>query len=226
MRRRLLARAVHRLQIGRVAAPDLRRGLGFSPGAGEKGGLDQLALIADDQPVGGAHRCQGRFPPGRGDGLRIHPALTAAGIRADRRRAVPALLIAAQDIGPAGHGLGLPGLLGKALRQLCQQDAGEIGLQIHAFDASVPQDRKKKPPVMIRLDRGLCFRLRPGTCSHRCGGFRGGRGVRSFNRAARRAAAACGRQQDDEADGCGSGQKSVFHFSSCLMKTIDEKPFL
>ena len=166
MRRSLLPGTGNRTQIGQIAAPDRGGVLGLTAGAGEKGGVDQLAVIEDRQSVCGVHGGLRPGPSVRRYRGRIQPALAAGRVRADRRALVPPPVIAAQCVGAAGHGLGLAGLLREARRQLRQQDAGEIGPQIQTDDLPFPQDRQEIVPV-----KGLWrLQLRPGVGSRRSNG--------------------------------------------------------
>ena len=101
-----LAGALHGLQVGQIAAPHSRRGLRLAAGAGKKGGVDQRIAVIDGKPVRGVYGglCPG--PVGGGDGVRVLPALAAAGGGAERRSVMASVGVAAQGIGAAGGGLG------------------------------------------------------------------------------------------------------------------------
>ena len=196
----LLPRTGNRAQIGQVAAPDGGGVLGHAAGAGKEGRVDQAAIVENRKPVRCVHRCLRLRTALCGDRSRVRPAHAAGRIRADCRFLVPPPRIAFQRVGPAGHGLGLAGFVRKVGRQLGQQNAGKVGMQVHTDDLSLPQDRQENAPVIGRRakKRGLGRRRRR----------RGNRLLRTWSRGLRgpdRTGAERQRKQSRKSDGSRSG---------------------
>ena len=111
---RFLAGAVHGLQVGHIAAPNLHRRLRAASRTGEEGGVDEAAVIDQNLPIRGLHRLGRRLGSVRsrlsGLGAVIligNPSLAAAGVRTDVRAVMFVSGGLAQGIGAGNHRLSL-----------------------------------------------------------------------------------------------------------------------
>ena len=204
MGRLLLSRAVHGLQIGQLAAPDRRRVLSAPARTGKKGRLDELAFIADHQPVRGLYQGLRAFSLRRRGGGGVLPALAAARGGADRRFAVPGMRAVPQGVGPAGDSLGLQGLVGEGEGHFRQDHPGQIVVQRHPDRLSVPQNRQQEALVeaLLRLQGRFCD---DGGGRRRAVGTGRGRGLRPAVRGAD------GSERRDSFHACQTGISGAQH---------------